>query len=269
MCRLFGFMTDRPRAVASAAGADLRTFHDLGRIHRDGWGIASWQGDQASVVRDPEPVMESTRFWPMVDTLVTDQAMFHLRLASQGLAVVAENCHPFRAGNVCFAHNGQFDKTPAVVAEAAATGYRARGTTDSELYFALILGQHDRGMGWAEAIMAAARTILDLVPEGRVWALDCLLGTPEALYAFSLAFPEQVPEKPEGYFDLHFLRSTDASGASVRISSQGPESPEWTLLTQRTVLRIERGSLALSTTPWHRARRARSHREFLSQRSYP
>ncbi|AXE39048.1 Putative glutamine amidotransferase YafJ [Acidipropionibacterium virtanenii] len=270
MCRLFGFMTDRPRAVAAAAGEDLRTFHDLGRIHRDGWGIAAWQGDEPTVVRDPGPVMQSTRFWPMVDALVTDQAMFHLRLASEGLAVTTENCHPFRAGNVCFAHNGQFDKSPAIVAEASATSsYRPRGTTDSELYFALILGHHERGADWPEAIMAAARTIIDLVPQGRVWALDCLLGTPEALYAFSLAFPEQVPDKPEGYFDLHFLSTEDEGGRSLRISSQGPESPEWTLLTQRTVLRIERSTLTLSTTPWQRPRRARSRLEFASQRSYP
>ncbi len=271
MCRLFGILTDRPRSVATAAGQDLRTFHDLGRIHRDGWGIASWDGQKARVHHDPEPVMESPSFWPMVDALSSDQAMFHLRLASVGLAVQEANCHPFIDGNVCFAHNGQFDKTPEIVAEVAATcDYEPRGTTDSELYFALILRNHARGLSWPDAILDAARTILALVPEGRVWALDCLLGTEEALYAFSLAFPELVPEKPEGYFDLHFLAGQDAGGRSVRISSQGPESPEWTLLTQRTVLRIERGSLRLSTTPWRRSGHpARSHHEFAAQRSYP
>lgn len=271
MCRMFGFLTDRPRSVAEAAGHDLQTFHDLGRIHHDGWGIASWDGQRARVHHDPEPVMESASFWPMVDALTTDQSIFHLRLATEGLAVREENCHPFIDGNVCFAHNGQFSKTPEILAEVVdSCDYRPRGTTDSELYFALILRNHSRGLAWPEAILDAARTILALVPAGQVWALDCMLGTEEALYAFSLAFPELVPDRPEGYYDLHFLASTDAEGRSLRISSQGPESPRWTLLTQRTVLRIERGSLALSTTPWRRsAHRARSHQEFAAQRSYP
>lgn len=271
MCRMFGFLTDRPRSVAVAAGSDLRTFHDLGVIHHDGWGIAAWDGPRAKVHHNPEPVMESKSFWPLVQALRTDQALFHLRLATEGLAVREENCHPFIAGNVCFAHNGQFDKTPEIVSEVATTcDYRPRGTTDSELYFALVLRNHDRGLPWPDAIQDAARTILALVPAGRIWALDCMLGTEEAFYAFSLAFPELVPDRPEGYYDLHFLASEDSGGRSVRISSQGPESPKWQLLAQRTVLRIERGTLAMSTTPWRRsAHRARSHQEFASQRSYP
>jgi predicted glutamine amidotransferase len=107
--------------------------------HRDGWGIAFFEGLGCRVFIDPKPsisspVAELVRRYPIHSTHV----IAHIRKATQG-QIALENCHPFRRelwGRYwVFAHNGNL-----VDFEPESKGiYQAVGQTDSEKAFCLIL----------------------------------------------------------------------------------------------------------------------------------
>lgn len=107
--------------------------------HRDGWGIAFFEGRGCRVFLDDKPsiaspIAEFIRRYPIQSMNV----IAHIRKATIG-AVGLENCHPFRRelwGRYwVFAHNGDlpgFETAPGDI-------YRPVGATDSEQAFCLIL----------------------------------------------------------------------------------------------------------------------------------
>ena len=138
MCRLLGVVTRTPQPLADGLGELTAAFTELGREHRDGWGIAAWSGQEAGprIVKDTEPAAAS----PLWDAALTgtrsDAALLHLRLAGPGLPVVPGNTHPFTAGALAFAHNGYispYDALDDLIDADLLAG--AGGGTDSERYF--------------------------------------------------------------------------------------------------------------------------------------
>ena len=114
-------------------------------VHRDGWGIAFFEGRGVRIFLDPRPSCESqvaelVRRYPIHSLNV----IAHIRKATQGL-VLLENCHPFTRelwGRYwAFAHNGDLkDFAPTLSGP-----FRPVGTTDSELAFCHLLNHlHER-----------------------------------------------------------------------------------------------------------------------------
>ena len=139
MCRLLGYVAPAATRVAPLLAGEHGAFHDLARLHSDGWGTA-WREHGETRVR-----VSSAGGWGdrgLRDVLEHDTAaarIVHLRLATDGMARAAENTHPFRAGGLAFAHNGALE--PLGPLERLVSPRRAaelRGTTDSERYFAAI-----------------------------------------------------------------------------------------------------------------------------------
>jgi predicted glutamine amidotransferase len=107
--------------------------------HKDGWGIAFFEGKGCRIFLDEKasvasPIAELVRRYPIHSTHVIS----HIRKATQG-QISLENCHPFRRelwGRYwVFAHNGDLpDFQPTGM-----TFYNPVGTTDSEKAFCLIL----------------------------------------------------------------------------------------------------------------------------------
>lgn len=107
--------------------------------HRDGWGIAFFEGSGCRVFIDPSPSCESpiaelVRKYPIRSMNV----IAHIRKATQG-AVCLENTHPFMRelwGRYwIFAHNGNLkDFAPALDG-----AYAPVGQTDSERAFCFML----------------------------------------------------------------------------------------------------------------------------------
>jgi predicted glutamine amidotransferase len=107
--------------------------------HRDGWGIAFFEGLGCRVFIDDKPsisspIAELVRRYPIHSTHV----IAHIRKATQG-KIALENCHPFQRelwGRYwVFAHNGNLpDFNPKIEGF-----YRPVGQTDSEKAFCLIL----------------------------------------------------------------------------------------------------------------------------------
>lgn len=242
MCRLFAVVASRPSRLDDIVHDDLERFRSLAEAHADGWGIATR-------VRSTPPGPELTLhratggalgpdFDAHVGAAVAEQAIVHLRRASVG-AVEVGNCHPFTWGEVTFAHNGDITVTEAL--DDAPRGFRPGGTTDSELYFSLVVGQYLEAGDWGVALDRAA-TFLATHAEHHA-ALNAFLGTPDGLYVYQEADEAEAATRVPGYFDLFTRTSRDDDLVVVEVASQGVADGTWQRLPRRTVLRLDPTSL--------------------------
>ena len=138
MCQLLGMNCNTPTDICfSFEGFRRRGGHT--DVHRDGWGIAFFEGAGCRLFVDTAPssasaVAELVRHYPIRSTHV----IAHIRKATQGV-VALENTHPFMRelwGRYwIFAHNGNLqDFAPALDG-----CYQPVGNTDSERAFCHIL----------------------------------------------------------------------------------------------------------------------------------
>ncbi|MEH2454426.1 class II glutamine amidotransferase [Nostoc sp.] len=138
MCQLLGMNCNVPTDICfSFEGFSARG----GKTddHRDGWGIAFFEGKGCRMFLDAQPsvvspIAELVRSYPIHSTHV----IAHIRKATQG-EVALHNCHPFRRelwGQYwVFAHNGNLpDFDPENFGF-----YQAVGDTDSEKAFCMML----------------------------------------------------------------------------------------------------------------------------------
>lgn len=113
-------------------------------LNRDGWGIASYQGHDARIVKEPVPAATSevVRFIEKSERWSTC-VLYHLRHATVG-AIAYENTQPFArelGGRAqVFCHNGDLSEGAARLA-AGLGRFRPLGETDSELAFCLLLAR--------------------------------------------------------------------------------------------------------------------------------
>lgn len=153
MCQLLGMNCNTPTDIVfSFTGFATRG----GRTdeHKDGWGIAFFEGNGVRHFVDHQaavesPIAELIKRYP----IKSKNVIAHIRKATQG-QVTLENCHPFV--RECwgrywvFAHNGDLkDFTPVLDGP-----YRPVGNTDSERAFCYLL-QKMRGH-FGEALPALA-----------------------------------------------------------------------------------------------------------------
>jgi predicted glutamine amidotransferase len=138
MCQLLGMNCNVPTDICfSFTGFCARGGQT--DDHRDGWGIAFFEGKGCRLYVDAKssvtsPVAELVKQYP----IHSKHVIAHIRKATQG-EIAIENCHPFRRelwGRYwVFAHNGDlidFDRPIEGL-------YQPVGTTDSELAFCMIL----------------------------------------------------------------------------------------------------------------------------------
>jgi glutamine amidotransferase len=135
MCQLLGMNCNTPTDIVfSFTGFATRG----GRTdeHKDGWGIAFFEGNGVRHFVDHQPAVSS----PVADLIKrlpiqSKNVIAHIRKATQG-EVMLENCHPFV--RECwgrywvFAHNGDLKE----FAPELDGSFLPVGTTDSERAFA-------------------------------------------------------------------------------------------------------------------------------------
>ncbi|MBI3140427.1 MAG: class II glutamine amidotransferase [Rhodocyclales bacterium] len=138
MCQLLGMNCNTPTDICfSFAG-----FHSRGGltdVHRDGWGIAFFEGAGCRLFLDAKatiesPVAELVRRYPIRSM----NAIAHIRKATQG-GIALENTHPFMRelwGRYwIFAHNGNLKDFEPELDGA----FLPVGRTDSERAFCFLL----------------------------------------------------------------------------------------------------------------------------------
>lgn len=237
MCRMIGVVGRVAARFNGLIGDDLDAFTSLSREHADGWGIAAWRHGSLDLQKEPQAAYLSPSFSHAVDTVATDAAILHIRMANPGSPLILANTHPFHAPSLAFVHNGHFEPAsalddlldPGLVAQAG-------GDTDSERFF-LLVQQLMRDYRPAVAMARAAAAIRQ---RASFSGLNCMLLTPTALLAYSEEDPGSGVSLRRGpeYFPLKYLVEPDR----VVIASSGwvQQSPPWQRLAERQVLEVSR-----------------------------
>ena len=241
MCRLLGWATRTPTSLHRLLGHDDTVdFTELSGLHGDGWGLARGVPGGVEVRKRANTARMSDDFALWSRATRSDLGLVHLRRATLGLPVRAENTHPFTDGRLAFAHNGSISPPPAldVLLSPTAQGLRT-GDTDSERYFLAVLSQLEDGATPAEALRAA---VAGIAATASFTSLNCLLLTPDELYAVCCFDPDGVAadEAPD-YYDLG-VRTTDDA---VVVSSSG-WGRGWQGLANGELLVVRRGTLEVT-----------------------
>lgn len=138
MCQLLGMNCNVPTDIVFSF-TGFATRGGGSDVHKDGWGIAFFEGNGVRHFVDHEPAIASPvaaliRRWP----IKSKNVISHIRKATQG-QVALENCHPFVRelwGRYwVFAHNGDLKDFEPVFDGP----YRPVGKTDSERAFCYLL----------------------------------------------------------------------------------------------------------------------------------
>ncbi|MCV6590551.1 MAG: class II glutamine amidotransferase [Marinobacterium sp.] len=141
MCELLGMSANVPTDICFSFAGLMQRGGGTGP-HKDGWGIAFYEGRAMRCFHDPNPSVESeiarlVKNYPIKSEVVIS----HIRQANVG-SVCLENTHPFSrelwGRTWTYAHNGQLEKS---LFDWPLTFYKPVGTTDSEFAFCWLLGE--------------------------------------------------------------------------------------------------------------------------------
>jgi glutamine amidotransferase len=141
MCELLGMSANVPTDICFSFTGLMQRGGRTGP-HRDGWGIAFYEGKGLRCFHDPEPSADSRIARLVADYSIKSCVVIsHIRQANVG-QVCLENTHPFSRElwgySWTYAHNGQLD--PALF-DWPLKFYHPVGTTDSEYAFCWLLDQ--------------------------------------------------------------------------------------------------------------------------------
>ncbi len=140
MCELMGMSANTPTDICFSFSGLMRRGGGTAP-HKDGWGVAFYQGRGVSEFRDPAPGVDSeiaqlVKRYPIKSDIVIS----HIRKANSG-RVCLENTHPFVrelwGRQWTFAHNGQLKS----IKKEPLSRHLPVGTTDSEYAFCWLLGK--------------------------------------------------------------------------------------------------------------------------------
>ena len=242
MCRLLGYVAERPTAVVDLIGEEaLAEFTALTVVHADGWGMAWRDPDSGRIAcaSSPDSAARDTTYAELVDRPLGGAGLVHLRWATGGLAVKPENTHPFvEDGRYAFAHNGHVspiqDLEDLLTPESRS---RLRGDTDSERYFRFLLQCIEEAGGDEPA--GVTRGLATLVREFPTSSLNALMLTPDRMFAVHINSHAKPPaealremfegeeEIPRRHVTDYFTMDYRVKHNSVQVVSSGLDEDGW------------------------------------------
>ncbi len=184
MCQLLGMNCNVPTDIVFCF-TGFATRGGRTDEHKDGWGIAFFEGAGVRLFVDHEsaiasPVADLIKSYP----IKSKNVISHIRKATQG-QVALENCHPFVRelwGRYwVFAHNGDLKN----FAPALNGPFRPVGNTDSELAFCYLLQQLREQFGDTPPTIDALRITLEALTSeiAAHGVFNMMLSDGSALYA--------------------------------------------------------------------------------------
>lgn len=185
MCELLGMSANTPTDICFSFAGLMRRGGQTGP-HRDGWGIAFYEGNGSRVFHDPLASAESEIARLISEYSIKSRIVIsHIRQANRG-RVCLENTHPFTrelwGRSWTFAHNGQLRG----IKQYPLRYYRPIGTTDSEYAFCLILDRIRRRFPQAPRSSRQLRQYIGkLAAElGKLGIFNFLLSDSRDLFAY-------------------------------------------------------------------------------------
>lgn len=159
MCEIFAMSSLHPTSV-SASFEEVSRHGGIVGPHKDGWGLAYYEGRDVRLFREPSAAGTSACVRFLQDHPVAAGIVVgHVRRATQGEPTLA-NSQPFArelGGRMhVFAHNGDLRGIPPPAAGAA---FRPIGDTDSERAFVALLERLREPWLRAEAIPPLAERL--------------------------------------------------------------------------------------------------------------
>lgn len=268
MCRLLAYAAPRPTTVTEVIGGEnTEAFQRMTSVHNDGWGSAWLAAGPGEAQPEVEAVRVSTpgQHDPMLTAALRESPsnarLVHLRLATAGFKRTTVNTHPFTADGLAFAHNGTIAPVSAfdglIDPEDAE---RIEGSTDSELYFA-VLRRHIREVGGT--IVDGAESALQLLRTTFPHAsLNAVLLSPDELVVIHAnstarvtedtfrALGHEPDELPPGHIETYYaLAMLQQPDGTTVFSSTGIDLAGWSRVPDDTITRIDLDTLELSQRP--------------------
>ncbi len=184
MCELLGMSANVPTDIRFSFAGLAKRGGETGP-HRDGWGVAFYEGKAARAFHDPQASAKSEiarfiRAYPIKSRTV----LAHVRRANRG-RVCLENTHPFIrelwGRTWTFAHNGQLGG----VKRRPLDLFRPVGSTDSEYAFCWMLERLRRTFADLPGVERLDREVAALSRDlARLGVFNMLLSDGRTLYAF-------------------------------------------------------------------------------------
>jgi glutamine amidotransferase len=146
-------------------------FQRHGVVNADGFGCGWFDQSirpEPAVYKRDKPIWSDVSFRSIAGVIRSKAVLAGVRDANTGAAVDDSSTPPFSSDGWLFAHNGKLDgfDGPAgvqlwrMLSDKRASG--VRGTSDSEVLFALILDRMDEGMSPAQALRWVIREGLNI-----------------------------------------------------------------------------------------------------------
>lgn len=260
MCRLLGYVSDRPVSVRDVLGEEgLEEFTALTAVHGDGWGMAWREDGGVRTVTSPRSAVLDEQYDDLVSRPLASAGFLHLRWATGGLEITPENTHPFVHGDHAFAHNGHVAPISRLEELLGPdTCAQLRGTTDSERYFRFVERCIEDEGDETEGVTRALSVLRKEFPHA---SLNALLLTPESLFSVHVnsgatpplaglrelfESPEQIPTRHE---DEYFAMDYRVVGEAVHVISSGIDPDGWTSVPDDTAVRVDVATREITRLP--------------------
>lgn len=183
MCELLGMSANTPTDLCFSFTGLTQRGGNTGP-HKDGWGVAFYEGKGVRLFHDPEPSATSPLAQLVQNYPIKSQiAISHIRQANVGEINLA-NTHPFIRemwGQYwVFAHNGQINGF-----KARSGPYEAVGDTDSEALFCDILNVIHANFDRHSDIKEIGQAIVELATDyNQQGVFNCLLSNSDMLFTY-------------------------------------------------------------------------------------
>lgn len=255
MCELLGMSANVPTDIRFSFAGLARRGGGVGP-HRDGLGVAFYEGRAARAFHDPEPAASSdiARFLSG-HPIRSRTVIAHIRQANRGPVALA-NTHPFSRelwGRVwTFAHNGQLRGVRSLPLDF----YAPIGATDSEYAFCWMLDQLRARFTALPPRQKLDHEILQLSTRlARLGVFNMLLSDSRSLYAFCgkklACLTRRAPFGEATLIDedrkVNFAEETGPDDC-VTVVATGPLTSDevWTSIKPGTLLVLRNGKIANS-----------------------
>lgn len=207
-------------------------------VNGDGFGLC-WYGDDKvpGQYRDIMPAWSDPNLANFCRMVSSDLFLAHIRASTHGETARA-NCHPFVFNNWSYMHNGQIPHIQRLRRELENElqdeHYHARcGTTDSELFFLLLLSmgfEQNPQSAWEKAFERISR---DRRYDDEAVKMTCVLSDGERLYTFRQSSDQQSPT-------LYLSKELETGGFALASEPLDRQANNWVMVPENSFCTIDR-----------------------------